>query len=414
MKWPAGAGEAATVTGLYLLGAPMVSRETEATVRVEKAPMKIKMTCTAATGRTFAAAVLLATLGACSGTEEEVRSGPDPRDRAVTVLTEYVEIQPIADSIEALGTARANESVTITANLTETVRKVHFEDGQQVQAGDVLVELTSEEEAALLQEAQANLRDAERQLQRLQDLADQGLAAASELDTAGANRNAAEARLETVLARIQDRLVRAPFTGVLGFREVSTGTLVSPGTAITTLDDVSRIKLDFSVPELFLDVIRTDDPVVASRSGADGRQYRGVVGTIGTRVDPITRSVVVRAILDNPDGSLRPGMLLTVSAKSNQREAIVVPEAAVFQVADAAYVYTVDADDTARRRDVTLGARQPGIVEILAGLRAGEEIVVEGTIRLTEGAPIKRKIKLNLAGEADVAAVGGSASAGGA
>jgi membrane fusion protein (multidrug efflux system) len=346
-------------------------------------------------------------LSACDSTGPATSAGyGGQRSGPVAVLTELVAARDIADSIEALGTARANESVTITANLTETVREVHFDDGQRVEAGDILVELTSEEEGALLQEAQANLEDTERQLVRLRGLAEQGLAPASELDSAIAAENGARARLETVLARIQDRLVRAPFEGVLGFRQVSTGTLVTPGTAITTLDDVSRIKLDFSVPELFLDVLSPGDPVEAKRTGSRGRAYVGVVGTIGTRVDPVTRAATVRAIIDNPDGSLRPGMLLTVDVSTNQRRSIVIPEAAVFQVADQAFVYVISDDAIARRRTVELGVRRPGTVEILAGLVEGEEIVIEGAIRLNDGSPVKRKNALNLADEGDVAAAG--------
>ncbi len=351
---------------------------------------------------------LAALLGGCggqSGGPASAGSGP-ASPRAVTVVTELVTTRPVADSIEALGTARANESVTITANLTETVREVHFDDGQQVEAGAVLVELTNEEEAALLDEAQANLADAQRQVRRLEGLAAQGLAPASELDTARAGLNGAQARFDTVVARMQDRLVRAPFSGVLGFREVSPGTLVSPGTAITTLDDVSSIKLDFSVPELYLDVLRPGDPVFAVRTGANRDSFRGVVRTIGSRVDPVTRAATVRAVIDNASGELRPGMLLTVEVSSNERESIVVPEAAVFQIASNAYVYVVDADDTARRREVKLGLRRPGTVEIRAGLTVGEEIVTEGTIRLSEGTPIRRKVEMNLAGEGGVA--GGS------
>lgn len=338
-------------------------------------------------------------LSACASDEETGRSRGAPRP--VTVLTQTVAIGTVVDSIEALGTARANESVTITANLTETVRKVHFEDGQRVAEGEVLVELTSEEEAALLEEARANMRDAQRQAQRLVDLARQGLAPESELDTARAASNAARARLDTVVARMEDRLVRAPFAGVLGFREVSQGTLVSPGTAITTLDDISRIKLDFSVPELYLGVISPGDPVTAVRTGGAGRaEFTGVVQTIGSRVDPVTRAAVIRAYIDNADGALRPGMLLTVNVSSNERQAIVVPEAAVFQVAQRAFTYIVDEQDTARRREVFLGARRPGVVEITDGLAAGDEVVVEGTIRLSEGAAIRRKVdEVSLAGD---------------
>ena len=141
--------------------------------------------------------------------------------QAPLVVAERVKHDQLFDAVEALGTTQANESVTLSAKVTDTVRSVNFEDGDYVEAGHVLIELTNQEESALLAEARANLDDAEKQLRRVTDLSARGLASMSELDAAESRAAATEARLNTVVARLRDRLIQAPFSGVLGFRQVS-------------------------------------------------------------------------------------------------------------------------------------------------------------------------------------------------
>ena len=208
----------------------------------------------------------------------------------VLVVTEPVARQNIFTRIEALGTARANESVTLTASLTDTVRRVNFDDGDYVDAGTVLVELTNEEESAQLAEAQANLDEARRQLRRMEDLDERGIAATSDVDNARSMSEGAAARLNTVVARLEDRLIRAPFSGLLGFREVSQGTLLTPGDPITTIDDVSIIKLDFTVPETVLGLIKPGGKIYAGSASWPDRQFEGAVRAVGSRVDPVTRA----------------------------------------------------------------------------------------------------------------------------
>jgi len=297
--------------------------------------------------------------------------------------------QPFINSIEALGTTRANESLTLTANLTDTIRRVNFDDGEYVTGGQVLVELTSQEEAAQLAEARANLDEAKRQLRRLEDLDKQGIAATSDVDQARSEAAAAEARLNTVLARLEDRLIRAPFSGVLGFRQVSPGTLLTPGEAIATLDDISQIKLDFTVPETVLGLMQKGGKIVASSVSWQNRNFEGVVHAVDSRVDPVTRAAVVRAVIDNEDGALRPGMLLTVRVVTEERAAIVIPEKSVVQVSDSAFVYLVDEEQKAKRTPVQLGSRQPGVVEITEGLAEGDRIVTEGIIKLRDGMQVR-------------------------
>ncbi len=297
--------------------------------------------------------------------------------------------ETLFDTVDAIGTAQANESLTITAKVTDTVRAVDFEDGDYVEAGEVLVQLTNREEEALLAEARANLDDAEAQLARLENLAGQNLVSESDLDAARSRADASAARLETVLARLSDRLILAPFAGVLGFRQVSPGTLLQPNTAITTLDDISVIKLDFTVPESFLGAVKEGARVLARSAGFPGREFEGVVRTVGSRVDPVTRAIQVRAHIPNEDRALRPGMLLTVEVVMAERRALVVPENAVYQIQDRHYVYVVGDDLVARERQIEAGERRFGIVEVLDGLEAGERIVTEGIVKLRDGVRVR-------------------------
>jgi membrane fusion protein (multidrug efflux system) len=304
----------------------------------------------------------------------------------VTVGT--VRRDQVYDVVEALGTAQANESVTLTAKLTDTVRRVNFEDGDFVDKGAVLIELTNQEEEAALAEARANLDDARNQLRRLEDLSSRGLSAVQQLDIAKSRADAMQAQLDRVVARLKDRVVQAPFAGVLGFRNVSPGTLVTPTTAITSIDDISTIKLDFTVPETVLGSMALGAKVVAKSVSFPGREFEGVVRTIGSRVDPVTRAVTIRAHIPNRDGALRPGMLLTVDIITAQHEALVIPEGAIFQVQNRAYVYRLDGL-TARQQQIEIGGRRFGTVEVKSGLDEGDTIVTEGIVKLRDGIEVR-------------------------
>jgi membrane fusion protein (multidrug efflux system) len=316
--------------------------------------------------------------------------GPAGRPQAAPPLVTVgrVKHDRIYDVIEALGTAQANESVVLTSKVTETVRRVNFEDGDYVEAGAVIIELTNQEEEAALAEARANLDDAESQLRRYEDLSARGLSAASDLDVARSRAGATRARLNSVVARLADRLIQAPFSGLLGFRQVSPGTMLSPNTPITTIDDISIIKLDFTIPETYIGAMAPGAKVTAESVSFPGRQFVGTVRTVGSRVDPVTRAITVRAHIQNDDRALRPGMLLTVDVVTTERVALVVPEGAVFQVQNRAYVYRVDGE-VARQVEIEVGDRRYGVVEVLGGLVEGDLIVVEGIVKLRDGAPIR-------------------------
>jgi membrane fusion protein (multidrug efflux system) len=334
------------------------------------------------------------------GEESAAAARPgDPSARAATLVAlAHAEEREIVESVEAIGTARANESVTITAKVTETVRGVRFEDGDYVEAGAVLVELTDAEETALLAEARAALDDAERQLARLDGLVAQGSAPVSQRDEADARAKGARARLRAVEARLGDRLIRAPFAGILGFRQVSPGTLVTPNMAITTIDDISRIKLVFEIPETYLSAIRPGLDIDATAAAWPDETFRGTVATVDSRVDPATRAITVRGHLDNPERLLRPGMLLTVDLVTSRDRVVVIPESALLQSRDERFVYTV-ADGRARRVDVEIGRRRPGIVEIVSGLEPGTPVITEGVDRVRADAPVRMQEKATVPGD---------------
>ncbi len=354
--------------------------------------------------RAAALALLLAATG-CGGDSDPAAgaaapgsAGPgaaaaDPRgaapEQSTPVVVTPVAREEFADRIEAIGTTLANESVVLTAQVAETVQRVGFQDGQEVEAGDVLVELTSGEESAQLAEARTNHAEALRQHQRSSELVAGGSESRARLDERTAARDAARARLQELEARLADRLIRAPFRGVLGLRGVSPGTLVRPGDPITTLDDIDVLKLDFTVPEIFLGDLRPGLEIEARSVAFPERSFSGEVTAVDTRVDPRTRAVRARAILSNQDHALRPGMLLTVQLIANRRTSLALPEEALVPVGPHQYVFVVDAEERARRVQVEIGGRRPGLVELRGGLDGSEIVILEGADQVRPGGLVR-------------------------
>lgn len=344
------------------------------------------------TGKLVLAVVLLGLLAAAGwllyGPEEDTQR----RGRggfAVSVITEPVVRREFSDIVEALGTARARESVTISARVSDTVKKVHFDDGQTVEAGDLLVELVDAEEQAQLLEARANLFEAETQFARTEDLVTRGNASTATLDAQRRRVDEARYRFAAAEARLADRKVVAPFDGVLGIRQISEGSLITQGTPITTIDAVDIINLDFSVPERFLAVLAPGQTVSARVEAYPGKKFTGTIKTIDSRVDAVTRSVLVRAQVDNEDGLLRPGLLMILEVTSRTWQGLAIPEESVVPTGGRNYVFVV-ADDNADRVEVELGIRRPGYVEVVSGLDEGARVVTEGTIRLgRSGVPVR-------------------------
>ena len=336
--------------------------------------------------------------------------GPAQKSKApyqLLVTAEKAVQQELQDTVEALGTTTANESVELSATVTATVRAVYFEDGSVVEKGAVLVELDADEASADVEEARVNLAEEERQLRHLSLLIERKAVSQTDVEKQQSVVNAARAQLEANRAKLQDYTIRAPFAGVLGVRRVSVGALVSPGSVITSLDDLSQVKVDFTVPEIYLPLLHQGLSVQAHSQAYDGRVFDGVVTFVDSRIDPVTRAVALRAQLDNSERLLRPGMLLQVQIRQSPRMALMVPERSIAPLRGEQLVYVLDhalsdknpdGKPVAHRRVVKLGQRSGGKVEIVSGVAAGETVVVDGSMSVQDGMVVTVKENAPTAG----------------
>lgn len=296
------------------------------------------------------------------------------------------------DVIDVIGVAKGRQSVTLTAATTQLVERVRFTDGQSVAKGQVLVELKSTEQSAGSAQAQARLVQAQRDYDRWKQLAAQGYASKTALDQREATYLAAKADVDAARARESDRMVRAPFAGVMGLSDIAPGMLINPGVAIVTLDDISAVRVDFEVPDRYLASVREGQPLVAHIDAYPDLSIQGRIQKLDTRIDERTRAFTARAEFPNPGGKLKPGMMMRIGIARGQREVVAAPEAAVSVQGDTAFVYVVKKDgerSVAERRPVLTGVRQNGLVEIREGLQTGEQIVADGLNKIQPGQPVR-------------------------
>jgi membrane fusion protein (multidrug efflux system) len=345
-----------------------------------------------------------------TGCGEDTDDAGLPASREPTkVITRTVELQSLVDEVQALGTARANESVEIRPRVPSIVTRVAFEEGQLVETGDLLVELENSEIRAGLAVAEAALSESRSTYKRSESLIGTAAISASSLEQLRAVMHVDEAQVEAARARLANTVIRAPFNGRVGLRRVSPGSFVDTATVITTLDDTDTIKLDFTIPETFLTVVRNGMKIVARSLVYPDHVFTGSVASIDTRLDPVARSVQVRALLPNPEGLLKPGMFMTVDLQRDRGDVLMAPEEAIVPERDEQYVYEV-VDGTVARRRVTLGRRVPGLVEIADGLEPGAVVVTEGTHKIQDGSAVE-PVRRHAAEEINGAGTGNEAYA---
>jgi membrane fusion protein (multidrug efflux system) len=287
-----------------------------------------------------------------------------------------------------VGSTFAYESAEITPNVTEVVERINFKDGQQVKKGEIIVVLRYSEENAQLNAARANLKEQEREIERLTGLVKNGAAAISALDARNTQKQLAEQQIQQFQAQISDRIIRAPFDGVLGLRNISAGSLVSPQNVITTIDDMSTMRVDFTVPEIYLGQIKPNLSITAKSQAYPDQTFKGTLTEIDTRVDPTSRAVRVRAEIPNEAQLLKPGMLLYVQLALNRGRAQTIPERSVIQKGDKKFVFKVS-KDSVQRTEIQLGRRKPGYVEVTSGLELTDSVVTSGLQDLEDGTKIK-------------------------
>jgi membrane fusion protein (multidrug efflux system) len=338
--------------------------------------------------RIFSLAVIgyLTLLAACS--EEPEISAGGGWGGPIGVVTEPVRLQPLVDEIQALGTARANESVEIRPRIASLVTRILFEEGQLVRQGALLLELENSEIVAGLALAEAELSESRSLYSRSKELESTQAISASNLEELLAQVKVDEAGVEAARARLDLTRIHAPFSGRVGLRRISPGSFVNTSTVITTLDDVSRIKLDFSVPETFLNVVSAGMRIVARSIVFPDRDFEGTVLSIDTRLDPVSRAIQVRAIVPNDDAFLKPGMFMTVDLQRDLGDVLLAPEQAIVPEGSQQFVFVVN-DGVVEKRGVSLGRRIPGYVVIREGLTDGESIITEGTQKVRDGSNVE-------------------------
>ncbi|WP_052719393.1 efflux RND transporter periplasmic adaptor subunit [Halomonas sp. HG01] len=296
-----------------------------------------------------------------------------------------------SDPLESLGTLAANESVTLSSTVTDTVTAINFEGGETVSRGDVLVELSDAEERASLREAQALRVERQNAVDRLAQLQERNLAPRADIEDSRAQLQQVDATLQGLRARLDDYRITAPFDGVVGVRGLSVGALVSPGDELATLDDVSRMKLDFEVPEVQLGALAEGLTLSATTAAYPERVFEGEIAIIDSRIDPASRSVSVRAMLDNDERLLRPGMLMRVTLDRRPRQTLVIPESAVVPEGSRQWVWVITSteDGSVERREIAVGARRRGEVEVIEGLAPGDLVVSHGADRLHDASSVE-------------------------
>ncbi len=305
-----------------------------------------------------------------------------------------MEVAPkvFSSRIEALGTLEPLERVILTANAADRVTAIYFEDGQRVTRGKVLMTLVSEEENALLEAARATEANAKLVYERNQRLAANDAIAQLELERTKSAFEAATANVASIQARLRDRVLTAPFSGVLGFRQVSVGAYVSPGQPVATLIDDSQMRLEFGVPSIYLTSLRAGLEIRANTKDMPGRNFVGKLTSIDNAIDPVTLAVKVRATLPNSDGALKAGTSMSVALASQPRTSLSAPEISVIAEGSKNFVFVIETDKqpaTVRKTEITIGMREPGVVEVLSGLESGQMVVTDGVLKVRPGGAVQ-------------------------
>lgn len=353
-------------------------------------------------------ALALAALSVALSPATAQRGGP------ASVFVETVEEREFSNRIEALGTLQANERVELSVNVADRVTGVYFDDGERVEKGQTLLSLVQGEQAAQVDGAAARVSEARQVVDRMQPLVSDGVVSAVQFDQAKRDLQVARSELTALRIQQKERVLVAPFNGVLGFRRVSVGAFVAPGDTIATLVDDSVMKLDFDVPSLAVREVQKGLKVKALTDDFPGEVFEGEVLSVDNVIDPITRSVTVRALIPNEERKLRPGSFMSVVLEADPSRSLAVPEEAVEPVGPLSFVFIAVPEGEgfiARRRQVELARREGGFIEVSSGLDAGDRVITEGVIRVREGAPVVIREESMLLPDGSPSAVNSSSTA---
>ncbi|WP_062260886.1 efflux RND transporter periplasmic adaptor subunit [Endozoicomonas arenosclerae] len=310
--------------------------------------------------------------------------------QAPRVTSTIVQEETIERPLSAIGSLTANQSVDITPQIDGRIVSLELSEGGKVEQGNTLIKLDDREQSAKVTEAKISLKDKKRQLDYMQTLFKRKAVSQDELEAMQAEVDRLTAQLSAEEAILDHYSIEAPFNGTLGFHEVSLGTLINAATVITTLDDLSSMKLTFELPENTLSKINPGSSITASTEAWPNLQFSGVIETINPRIDPVNLTFKVRATLQNSDRKLRPGMLMRINVAGPASTALVVPARSLLFSGNQRFVYVIDDKGVAHQRSVQTGKTLGDQITVVSGLEIGERIVDEGIIKVSDG----RKVSL--------------------
>jgi membrane fusion protein (multidrug efflux system) len=314
------------------------------------------------------------------------RGGGPP---VLPVETAAVRTGPVADTVQAVGTLQANESVVVRSEIPGRIQTIQIREGRRVAAGEVLVTIDPAEYQAQVEQVSAQVKLNRLNFERAQQLHRDNLLSQQEYDAGEAKLSESQAQLALARARLDKTTLRAPFDGVVGLRQVSPGDYLQPGQAIVNLESIDPLKLDFRIPEVHLHRLKPDLEVEVRVDAHPDRLFHGRVYAMDPRVDETSRTVLMRASVPNPAQELRPGMFVRVSLVLGRRpNAVLIPEQAVVPMGGDEFVYRV-VDGKAVLTQARIGQRLEGLVEILEGLSADDTVVTGGQMKIFDGAAVK-------------------------
>ncbi len=315
--------------------------------------------------------------------------GQQKTSEPTPVKTATVTVETLNVEVTAVGTLRADETVVVRPEIAGRVAAIHFKEGQAIRQNEPLITLDQAEYQAQLASSAAQLALEESSFRRLQDLDRKNLTSQQNLDEARARLDAARAQHELNRVRLDKTVIRAPFDGTVGLRQVSPGAYVKPGDDIANLESLGAMKLDFRAPETYLARLRTGQTLAVRVDAWPDQPFEGAIYAIEPGVDEETRTVLLRARLPNKGNKLRPGLFARISLVLERREnALVAPEQAIVPVGQKSFVYRV-VEGKAIMTPVQLGQRRPGQVEIVEGVSAGDVLVTDGQLKIRDGAAVK-------------------------
>ena len=305
------------------------------------------------------------------------------------VKVQKVEKINFIEELNLIGSINANESVKITAVVSEKIKSIKFEEGSFIKKNDILLELENNEEKAILKQVDAELEESTTNYIRAKKLLSEGNASQSMIDKKLMEKKKLEGKFQEIQAKLNDLIIKAPFNGIIGTKNYSNGSFINPGDVITSLYDISKVKVEIYIPEIYVSKIYKKQFFLATLPSINNTSFKGEVYAINPSIDKETRTFkVIGIIQENNNYSLKPGMMANIELKLRSREIFIVPEGAIIPEDEKSFLYILEENNVLKKRQVVTGKRNDGSIEIVKGINQSDMIVFEGTNKIRNGSEV--------------------------